>query len=387
MMNSDKDRIFRLALVLSAGIGRLARARLTKEGALGVSAEELARDFGIASDAASRFASGESLVAAQKEFANAERLGVNIIFPGDEDWPPALKGMSDEPEVLYVKGSFSPSDFFSVAVVGSRRATAYGLAAARKIAFGLGELGVATVSGLARGIDTQAHRASLEAAARTIAVLGNGLSSCYPSENAGLAAEISDGRGVVVSEYPLDRFPDRYTFPRRNRIIAALSLATVVAEADEKSGALITARCAAAEGKDVFAIPGPIFSNTSAGTHALIKSGAKLVHSVSDIVDEISHLADWVAHSPASGRYQAASGKKTLAAPMAASPSPTANLAPPEKKIMEALKPGIAGVSIDFLEHATGIRAGELSGLLVGLEIKGVIRALPGKHYVPVRAV
>jgi DNA processing protein len=371
---------------MTGGLGRAGRTALigrygSAGGVLSAPKGELSGGFGLSAASLEALVGGKSFESAAKEFEAALILGVKILFPFDDGWPPALKDSGIAPEVLYVKGEFHPSDFFSVAIVGSRRATAYGLEAAGFIASELGKMGVATVSGLARGIDARAHRASLDAGARTIAVLGNGLATCYPSEHRRLAEEIADGRGSVVSEFPLDTPPDRYTFPRRNRIIAALSLATVVAEAGDKSGALITARFAADEGKEVFAVPGPIFSKTSAGVHSLIKSGAKLVHGVSDIVDEIAYLAGWAGAVSPSRDAQAAGGGVSAAG---ASAVP---LEPEEKRILDELKKVSSGVSIDSLENATGIQAGELSGLLVGLEIKGVIRALPGKHYAAASAV
>jgi DNA processing protein len=381
-IRDNKEKICALALILTSGVGRLGRIALigrygSAADVLKASEGELSR-FGLEASSAAALAGGKSFGLAEKEFDEAGSLGVKILFPFDDGWPPALKDSNLAPEVLYVRGEFKPSDFFSVAVVGSRRATSYGLEAAGFIASELGKMGVATVSGLARGIDARAHRASLDAGARTIAVMGNGLSTCYPAEHRRLADEIADGRGAVVSEFPMKAMPDRYTFPRRNRIIAALSLATVVAEADEKSGALITAKFAAGEGKEVFAVPGPIFSKTSAGVHSLIKSGAKLVHGVSDIVEEIAYLAGW-AGSPSTPPDGATAVSPTHTTPV--------SLEPEEKIILDALKEKASGVSIDSLEHATGIRAGELSGLLVGLEIKGVIRALPGKHYAAASAV
>ncbi|MCQ9208506.1 MAG: DNA-processing protein DprA [Omnitrophica bacterium] len=207
----------------------------------------------------------------------------------DKDYPANLKHIYDPPATVYLKGELILEDNIAIAIVGSRRATPYGLKNAKSLAFELAARGITVVSGLARGIDSAAHRGALEAKGRTIAVLGSGLNVIYPHENERLAEEIAKS-GAVISEFQQDVGPQRYHFPRRNRIISGLSLGVVVVEAAQKSGALITANCALEQGREVFALPGKIDSWTSRGTHDLIKQGAKLVESIEDIIEELEPL-------------------------------------------------------------------------------------------------
>lgn len=206
-----------------------------------------------------------------------------------KDYPTNLRYIYDPPLMLYVKGEIIPEDNVAIAIVGSRRATYYGLQNATKLAYELAAKGITIISGLARGVDSAAHRGALEAEGRTIAVLGSGLNIIYPRENERLAQNISQN-GAVISEFALDTPPHRGNFPRRNRIISGLSLGVVVIEAARKSGALITANCALEQGREVFALPGKIDSFTSRGTHDLIKDGAKLVESSEDIIEELEAL-------------------------------------------------------------------------------------------------
>lgn len=206
-----------------------------------------------------------------------------------KDYPTNLRYIYDPPLVLYVKGEIIPEDNVAIAIVGSRRATYYGLQNATKLAYELAVKGITIISGLARGVDSAAHRGALEAKGRTIAVLGSGLNIIYPRENERLAQDIAQN-GAVISEFALDTPPYRGNFPRRNRIISGLSLGVVVIEAARKSGALITVNCALEQGREVFALPGKIDSFTSRGTHDLIKHGAKLVESSEDIIEELEAL-------------------------------------------------------------------------------------------------
>jgi len=214
---------------------------------------------------------------------------VKTLGIADKDYPTNLRYIYDPPATVYLKGNIVPEDNIAIAIVGSRRATHYGLKNAKSLAFELAVRGITIVSGLARGVDSAAHRGALEAKGRTIAVLGSGLNVIYPKENERLAEEIAQN-GAVISEFPLDAGPQRYHFPRRNRVISGLSLGVVVVEAAQKSGALITANCALEQGREVFALPGKIDSFTSRGTHDLIKQGAKLVESIEDIIEELEPL-------------------------------------------------------------------------------------------------
>ena len=223
--------------------------------------------------------------------AEMERLagnGVRAITWHDDGYPARLKEIYDPPPVLYVNGELLPEDERSVAVVGTRKPTAYGRESAYQIAYDLARSGVTIVSGLALGIDGVAHRAALEAGQRTVAVLGSGTDTIYPRENIKLAGEILRG-GALISEHPLGTRPNAQNFPRRNRIMSGMSLGTVVVEADERSGALLTANHALEQDREVFAVPGNIFSPMSRGTNRLIKnSGAKLVASSADVLEELN---------------------------------------------------------------------------------------------------
>lgn len=230
---------------------------------------------------------------AEKELARAAELGVTLLCLGDESYPKTLLNTYDPPPVLYVKGAFQPADALAVAIVGSRQATPYGRKQAERLAAGLALAGFTVVSGLARGIDTAAHRGALaQAGGRTVAVLGNGLETCYPPENAELLEQIATGGGAVLSEVPFDAPPSSANFPRRNRIIAGLSLGVIVVEGKETSGALITARHAVDMDREVFAVPGPVDSPAARGPHRLIKKGAKLVEDVEDVLEELRSVAE-----------------------------------------------------------------------------------------------
>jgi len=222
----------------------------------------------------------------ERELTLIKKHGVEVITLKDKDYPQNLKGIADPPIVLYVKGNLTKEDNQAVAIVGSRRASFYGLSCAEKFSRGLAELGITIVSGLARGIDTAGHKAALTAHGRTIAVLGSGLANIYPPENKELFDKIADN-GAVISEFPLQTKPWAYNFPRRNRIISGLSLGTVIVEAARNSGALITANCALEQNREVFAVPGKVDSDNSKGVNELIRQGAKLIDKVGDILEEL----------------------------------------------------------------------------------------------------
>ncbi|PIP20709.1 MAG: DNA-protecting protein DprA, partial [Candidatus Omnitrophica bacterium CG23_combo_of_CG06-09_8_20_14_all_40_11] len=222
-----------------------------------------------------------------EELDLAKKYNLKIITVDDKEYPENLKQIYDPPIVLYVKGELKDEDRLSVAIVGSRRASFYGLSCAEKFAADLSERNFTIISGLARGIDTSAHRGALKQGGRTIAVIGSGFRHLYPAENKELAEEISRC-GAVISEFPINAKPLSQNFPRRNRVISGLSLGVLVVEAARNSGALITADCALEQGRDVFALPGKIDSGNSFGTNGLIKQGAKLVSCADDIIEEFN---------------------------------------------------------------------------------------------------
>jgi DNA processing protein len=222
----------------------------------------------------------------EKLLAEILKKGIKILTIKDKNYPKLLKEIFDPPFLIYLKGEIKSKDDFSLAIVGSRRPTNYGREVTESLTQALVYQGFTIVSGMARGIDSVAHKATLEAGGRTIAVLGSGVDVIYPPENKKLYEEISQN-GAVISEFPLGTQPAPYNFPQRNRIIAGLSLGVLVTEAAEKSGALITAGFAGEFGREVFAVPGPIYSKLSVGTSALIKDGAKLVYKVEDLLEEL----------------------------------------------------------------------------------------------------
>lgn len=345
------ERFGSAAAVLEGSVSDLAEV----EG-FGISlAEKLARSF-------------ESAPAQlETEMSLCEKHGISFITATDEDYPESLRHIADPPIVLYVKGQIRHTDALAVAVVGTRRPTAYGSAAAERLSRELAEAGVTVISGLARGVDTLAHTAALKASGRTIGVLGSGLGRFYPPENKGLAEKMAL-QGAVLTEFPVSTEPDRGNFPRRNRLISALSLAVLVVEADETSGALITARLAAEQGKDVFAVPGSIFSKMSAGPHRLLKQGAKLVEQAGDVLEEIESLKALIKM-----KKQMAPEKNRI------------ELNGQENDLLEHVS--LEPMTIDDLSGRTGLPSPVLSALLLNLELKGFVKSLPGKNYVRTESV
>ncbi len=297
-----------------------------------------------------------------REEEKARRLGARIVTRLDPDYPPPLAAIYDPPLALYVQGTLEPRDKHALAVVGSRRCSHYGRGVADRLAYQLAKVGWTVVSGLARGIDGAAHEGALKGGGRTLAVLGGALDKLYPPEAAPLAERIA-GQGAVISEFTLGREPDRTTFPYRNRIISGLSQGVVVVEADRQSGAMITAEQAGEQGRTVFAVPGRIDTPMSRGPHELIRSGARLVEDVKDILDEFSTLF------PSAGRAAAAE----------AEPAPLPfDFSPQEQAVVAALVEG--PLDVDTLARRAGLPAAGLSAMLIGLEMKRVVRMLPGRQ-------
>lgn len=273
------------------GIGRVRHQLLERhfgslEAAWRASGSEL-RAAGLDGRVVGAILQHRESISPDAEMERLERYGVQALTWHDTDYPRLLREIYDLPPVLYVRGQLTPADEVAVAVVGTRRPTPYGRQVAEEMAAGLARSGVTVVSGLARGIDAVAHRAALEAGGRTLAVLACGLDMVYPPEHAGLARQVME-QGALVSDYPLGTQPRGDYFPRRNRIMSGLSLGVLVVEADITSGALITARLAVEQNRDVFAVPGSIYAPQSRGTHALIQEGAKLVQRVEDVLEELN---------------------------------------------------------------------------------------------------
>lgn len=297
----------------------------------------------------------------EEEIEKAADIGARIITPVDDEYPAALKSIHDPPLALYVRGRILPEDAKAIGIVGSRATSNYGLSAADRLAYQLGQTGFTVVSGLARGTDTAAHCGVLKGGGRTIAVLGGALDCLYPPENAGLADRIAKN-GAVVSEYPMGRKADRMTFPYRNRIISGLSMGVLLTESALKGGSMHTTEAAMEQGRTVFALPGRIDTPGARGPHMLIKNGARLVERIDDILEEYEFLI------PPSEREAPES------APAA---RPDVPMTEQESSIMEALWQ--ESMDVDSLSRKLDMQSHELSGLLLGLEMKRVIRTLPGR--------
>jgi len=286
----------------------------------------------------------------------------------DAEYPPLLRQIPDPPPFLYVLGRLDDS-IRNIAVVGSRNATRYGLSTTRRLCHDLVKLQMTIVSGMAVGIDSAAHQGALMGKGRTIAVLGSGLERIYPEQNRKLFHQIAEN-GAVISEFPLKTEPDAHNFPKRNRIISGISLGTVVVEATRRSGSLITARLAAEQNRDVFAVPGSIQSFKSTGTHTLIKQGAKLVEHAQDIMEELSHMIT----TPVEKEKPADSKTKRIS-----------KLSPDERLVLESLEPYPA--HIDDIARKLSIEPGRLSSILLKLELKGIAQQSPGKFFSKIEKV
>jgi DNA processing protein len=368
-----------LRLSNADNVGPVTFAKLLKhfgtiDGALGSSAGEMAKLDGIGSKTAERIASTRSKFDPTAELELAEKLGVWIINLADERYPAALKRIYDPPAVLYIKGGLTTSDNLCIAIVGSRRCSLYGQEQASRFAHLLGSTGFAICSGMARGIDTAAHQGALSGGGRTIAVQGCGLANIFPPENKKLFEQICES-GACISELPLRYEPLAENFPPRNRIIAGLSLGTIVIEAGLNSGALITAKSALENNREVMAVPGKIDSPLSRGSHQLIKQGAKLVESVEDIMEALGYIGEQLQG------YVSMTATKTsekIEAPLF--DARQLNLAEPERIIYDCLDK--EPQHIDQIIVETDLSAGNINANLISLQLKGLVKQLPGSMFV-----
>ncbi len=350
------------------GIGNLRMKRLldlfqTPERVLSASISELVRTEGISRRLARAIHQHRLPSWVEDDLNRVAQTGYRIVTLADAEYPSLLLQIPDPPPFLYVYGNLCSTPK-NIAVVGSRNATGYGLSIARKLCADISTLGLTIVSGMARGIDTAAHLGALSANGKTVAVLGSGLEKVYPAENKGLFHKIA-ASGAVISEFPLTAPPEGHNFPIRNRIISGMSLGTVVVEAGMRSGSLITARLAAEQNREVFAVPGSISSYKSTGTHNLIKQGAKLVEHAQDIIEELTMLLKG---------YDACE-KTDLKALKDRLPPLTAD----ESLVLAALGP--YPVHIDDLARQITLDIGKLSAILLQLELKGVVTQTPGKMF------
>jgi DNA processing protein len=311
---------------------------------------------------------------AEAEIDRVKRLGGDIILLDDGVYPSSLREIYDPPIVLYVKGAWSEClDQPCIGVVGSRRCSTYGQNSALMLARDLAQRGVTVVSGFARGIDAAAHRGALEAGGRTVAVLGTGLDEIYPRDHAKLAAQILDNGGALVTQFPLKTPPVSENFPYRNRIISGLSLGIVVVEAAENSGSLITARLAIEQNREVFAVPGNITSRNSFGTNCLIKgAGAKLVQQWQDIATELPQQIAAKLLPPAIKKEKTISDRLSLV---------PEGMSGTEESVFRLLTPD-SPVHVDWLIEKSKLPVSQLNAALLSLEIRDLVRALPGRCFV-----
>jgi DNA processing protein len=331
---------------------------------LGASRHQLLHVKGIGDETAESIANWEKSVDLNGELKRIADFGCRIVSQADPEYPELLRQIYDPPLVLYVKGTLSAKDKNSVAIVGSRMTTHYGVESARRLAYQLAYLGVTIVSGGARGIDTAAHQGALTGKGRTVVVLGTGINLVFPPENIELFERIA-ANGAIITQFPFNRPADKQTFPIRNRIVAGMTLGTLVVEANLTSGALITANFAIEYGRQVFAVPGQINSPRSKGCHDLIKKGAKLCESAEDILSEFEYLF------PATNRPPTPAETGIL---------PALELSTNEQQVYDCLDH--QELNIDEVIRKSGLPSSAVSVALLSLEMKRLAKQLPGKLFV-----
>ncbi|MFH0812950.1 MAG: DNA-processing protein DprA [Pseudomonadota bacterium] len=362
----NQKEFFWLALSRIPGVGNVIFKRLidtfhTPENVFRTTPEELKQIEGIRSKTIEEITNFKKDDWVERELDQITKLGVKLLTLTDEQYPRMLKSIYDPPPLLYLTGQLQEKDNLALSVVGSRNASAYGRGITRRLTQALTNRGFTIVSGLARGIDTAAHKGALESGGRTIAVLGSGIDVMYPWENKKLAEDIANN-GAILSEFPLGTQPEAINFPARNRVISGLSLGTVIVEASYKSGSLITARCALEQGREVFAVPGNIDSPWSKGTNRLIKEGAKPVSDFEDILEEILPQL-----------------QTTIKPEENSKASKMRELSPESKKILDLMEGNF--VHIDTLIQKSGLPTNTVSSLLLELELEGLVEQSPGKMF------
>ena len=365
-MEQDREHTLSwIGLSSIPGVGRITFRKLVDNfgsaaSALSASRDELMQHGGLSEKVAGEIRNFPWKERAEAELGKAAAAAVAIVTVQDPAFPEPLKKTPDPPLFLYVRGTLLPQDGNAIALVGTRTPTYYGLAVTKHMAHDLASRGITVVSGLARGIDTQAHKGALAAKGRTIAVLGCGIDIAYPPENRGLMEEIARS-GAVITENPFGTRPESGYFPARNRIISGLSAGTVIIEAAEDSGSLITADYTRKHERMLFAVPGNISSPASRGTNSLIKQGARLVETAEDVLRGLNSL------------YKGRNLGPALSPPLP-------QLTDEERSVFDALSG--EPKHIDVIMGAQGTAPGRLSGLLTTLELKGLVKQLPGKYFV-----
>ncbi len=341
----------------------------TAQEVLNASVNDLLKVPHIGDKLASQFRRGLDEIDVAAEIERLDRFGVHLVFLGDSEYPQNLATISPAPQVLYVRGTLQPQDNNAIAIVGSRRCTSYGRRLAERLGYDLAQAGWTIVSGLARGIDGAAHRGALQAKGRTLAVLANGLSSIYPPEHEDLAKQVEEN-GALLTEFNMRMEPLPQLFPGRNRIISGLSRGVIIVEAQQKSGALITARHAGEQGREVFAVPGPVDSIASSGALQLLREGAKLVRDAKDVLEDLQGVSPLVSSEETSSHTSANT-------PTASQPPP--NMSEEDLRIWEFVKEQPR--QLDEIVQALDIPVSQLTGKLMMLEMKGILRKLPGNRY------
>jgi len=368
-----------LRLSHADGVGSVLFGRLVKQfgsvqGALGASVAAMTKVEGIGNATAEKIAHSRQQFNSDQEIELADKHAVTLICLDDVRYPPALRSIYDPPPVLYVRGTLSRSDALSAAIVGSRRCSMYGTEQASRFGHLLASAGFTIVSGLARGIDTAAHRGALSAKGRTIAVQGCGLCHIFPPENDKLAALITES-GAIVSELPMGYEPLAENFPARNRIIAALSMGVLVIESPHNSGALLSAKAALEYDREVMAVPGKIDSPLNGGCHRLIKEGARLVDSIEDIMDALGYVGQGLKDHAAQSVQDA---QKKADTPLF--DSARLNLSAAEKGVIGSFDG--EPMHVEEVIAGSGLNAGQVHASLISLQLKGLIRQLPGGLYI-----
>jgi len=364
-MPQDREHIRSwIGLISIPGIGRVTFRRLvahfgSARCVLDASHDELRESAGLSEKLSSELRSFPWQERADEELAKADAAGVAIITEDDPEYPGPLLNTPDPPLFLYIRGSLLPEDGSAVAMVGTRTPTHYGLTVTHRMAYELASQRITVVSGMARGIDTQAHKGALAGHGRTIAVLGCGIDTAYPPENRGLMEDIAR-TGAVITENPFGTKPESGYFPARNRIISGLAAGTVIIEAAEDSGSLITADYALKQGRKLFAVPGNISSPTSRGTNSLIKQGALLVETAGDVLKGL-HIYE--------------GGRSPVASDLQLPP-----LTPGEASVFKTVTDEPKHIDVIMAESSSA--PGKLSGVLITLELKGLVKQLPGKYFV-----
>ncbi len=376
------ERMAWLALALTPGLGQLRVARAvakmgSAERILTLPLTEL-EALNLPAASAQSIHSGASMAEAEKEYKRVSEAGGSLITPADAAYPERLREIFDPPVVLWLRGDASLLAWPGIAIVGTRQPTPYGAGMAQMLARDLAAHGLVVLSGMARGVDTAAHRGALEAGGKTIAVWGTGIDVIYPKENKRLAEQILESGGTILSEYAMGTFPAPQNFPIRNRILSGMSVGVLVIEAGENSGTRITARCALEQNREVFAVPGNVTTKNAWGPNTLIKQGAKLVATWEDVWEDLPTQIRLEVEE----RTGAASADGSAASSLAAALFDSPDLPAEQRLVFELLRADEALQIDEIVERLEGkASSSEIFAALFELELAGKVRALPGKNY------